>query len=567
MTMTDLITSLAILFVTAGALLLVANYFSLSPVPFYILAGLISGAFIQEAALIELAQWGIAFLVFVFGFRVNFGALEAVIRDSEVAAMTQLVVVGPLAFGVGLLFGFDPLNALYFAVAATLSSTIVGSGLLEREIRDNLVHGRLASSIHLFDDLVAIAVVLVLSAEVFTATEITSKIGYGVLFLAVALFIHRHGYSLLVRTTGGSDELTMMGSISILIAFLAAAEFAEVSIVVGAFAAGIAIRSDDTATLGVINGIESLRDFFVAIFFVTLGALVTVPTLSVLGVALTLVVLVVLINPLVIALAFTYEGYDARTAFLASTSLNQVSELSLVVVIQAMLLETVGIDSVVFEAVILAAAATMIFTSITRRHEEAIFERVFGRVVEGRGSRKIDDRSMVSDELCDHVVIVGYGRQGRWLVDTCERLDQEYVVIENDPVLWGDLREQCHNYVLGDAMASYSWERAHAEDARIVISTVEHRGVSNVAVETTAPTDVDVIVRAQNSAQARELLERGATFVSVPNVLAADGLTELVESVLEGTLSEETVRAEHLDQLDDLERYGFGSKLPREELY
>ena len=565
--MTELITSLAVLFVTAGVFLLVANHFSLSPVPFYILAGLVSGTFLDGAELIELAQWGIAFLVFVFGYRVNFGALATVVRDGEVAATTQLVVVGPLSFAIASIYGFDPINALYFAVAATLSSTVVGSGLLEREIRDNLVHGRLASSIHLFDDLLAVVVVLVLSAEAVTATAITSKLGYGVLFLAAALFIYRHGYPLLVRLTGGSDELTMMGSISILIGFLGAAELAGISIVVGAFAAGIAIRSDDTSSLGVINGIESLRDFFVAIFFVTLGALVTVPTVETLVVALTLVVLVVLVNPLVLALAFVYEGYDPRTAFLASTSLNQVSELSLVVVIQAVLLETAGIADVVFEAVILAAALTMVLTSFTREYEDVIFERFVEGIAGDRGWKRIDDRSEVDPTLSDHVVVVGYGRQGRWLVDACERLGAECVVIENDPVLWEDVRRECPNYVLGDAMTDRSWENARVTEARLVVSTVDHRGVSESSIEAATAAGAGVIVRAGDTRNAVELLEAGATYVSVPNVLAGDGLIGLLEDVLDGETSVEELRAEHRDELDVLERYGFGSRIPRDEVY
>ncbi|GAB3034552.1 cation:proton antiporter [Natronobiforma cellulositropha] len=559
--MTDLITTLAIVFVTAGALLVVANHFSLSPVPFYIVAGLITGAFVDQPEIVDLAQWGIAFLVFVFGFRVDFGAVRSVLRDSEAAAVTQVVVVTPAAFGIGLLFGFDQLNALYFAVAAALSSTIVGGGLLEREIRDNLVHGRLASSVHFFDDLLAIAIVLVLSAEAFTPTLVTSKIGYGVLFLAAGLLVYRHGFPLLVRLADGSGELVLMGSISILIGFLAAAELAGISIVVGAFAAGIAIRNDSAVSLEVRNGIESIRDFFVAIFFVTVGALVTVPSLEVLVVAATLVCLVVLVNPFVIMLSFLYEGYDARTAFLASTSLNQVSEFSLVVAIQALLLGT--ITETVFEAIILAAAVTMILTSFTRRHEETIYRSVIEGAVAERQHRQLAERSSVSD-LSDHVVIVGYGRQGRIIVERFERLDCPYVVVENDPVLWDSLREDCSNYVLGDALSRSTWDSARAEAAALIVSTVDHAPVSETVLEVADERDLeaDVILRAGDSRAAQRLLEAGATYVSVPNVLAGDQLAYIVEGVLSGETDAATVRSNHVDRLETLERYGFDTAVP-----
>ncbi|WP_255190615.1 cation:proton antiporter [Natronobeatus ordinarius] len=565
--MADLVIALAAIFVSAGVLLLVANHFGLSPVPFYIIAGLITGTLgFAQADIVELAQWGIAFLVFVFGIQVNFGDLQSVLRDGETAAVTQLVVVAPIAFGVGFLFGelygFDaPVrNAIYFAAAATLSSTIVGAGLLKEEIRDNLVHGRLASSIHFFDDLVAIALVLILSVEVFTAEAVTSSIGYGVLFLAAALLIYRHGYPLLIRLAEGFEELILMGSISILIAFIAAAELVGISIVVGAFAAGIAVRSEGAEALGVRNGIESIKDFFVAIFFVTIGALVSIPTVETFVVAAVLIGLVLFVNPFVLLLAFTYEGYDSRTAFLASSNLNQVSEFALVIAIQAWLLGT--ITDTVFEAIILAAAVTMILTSFAREFKEVIYESVVQRLVGERQTRKIDERSYVPEGLDDHVVVLGYGRQGRRIVETLERLDQPYVVMDNDPVLWDDMRAECRHYVFGDAMSQYPWENARADSARLIISTVDHRPVSETVLD--LETDADVILRCRSSREASELLDAGATYVNVPNVLASDQLVDTIEAVFDDETSKAQIKRDHLDRLVTLERYGFTTRFDRQ---
>jgi len=340
-----IILQLGAMFVAAGILLIIANQLRLPAVPFYILAGLGVGIVvpIDQPDLLVLAQWGIAFLVFVFSTRIDLGDLQSVLREGEVAAMTQLLVVAPIAFGVGYflgdIYGFaDPTrNAIYFAAAVTLSSTIVGAGLLEVEIRNNLVHGRLASSIHFFDDLVAIGLLLILSAELAVADAVAANIGYGVTMILVGLLVYRHGFPLLVRAADGSDELVLMGSISILIAFMAAAELVGVSVVIGAFAAGVAIRNDETKALAVKNGIDSIRAFFVAIFFVTVGALVSFPTLEMAVIAGALIALVLLVNPVVLMLSFIYEGYDTRTAFFAGAGLNQVSEFSLIIAIQAAL--------------------------------------------------------------------------------------------------------------------------------------------------------------------------------------------------------------------------------------
>lgn len=563
--MTDIIVALSAMFVAAGALLLVANHFGFSPIPFYIIAGFMVGfsPIIAQPDLLELAQWGVAFLVFVFGIRVDMGDVQAVLRDAEIAAIVQILVVGIFAFLIGYVLGHvfelqNPArNAIYFGLAATFSSTLVGAGALQRDILDNLVHGRLASSIHFFDDIVAVGAILILSSEVLTdAAQITSNIGYGVLFLLAGLLIYRHGYPLLIRAAEGFDELVLMGSISILIAFLAAAEAVGISIVVGAFAAGIAIRSEGAEAIGVQNGIQSIRDFFVAIFFVTLGALVQIPGFETLIFAGVLIVLVILINPLILTITFVIEGYDPRTSFIASWSLNQISELSLIIAIQAWFLGTIA--EALFDAIILAAAFTMILTVFTKRKEYTIYrDFIEPRFYEWQAQYS-EKHGNVAEGLTNHVVVIGYGRQGRQIVDTLEELEIDYVVIENDPVLWEDVKNESQYFVFGDAMALSTLEKAGVHDASMIISTVDHDPVSQALIE--HDTDADLILRANSSSNAAELLEKGVMFVIVPSVLASDQLIETTERILDEPHTTHEIREEHYEALDMFEQHGFATR-------
>ncbi|TMT81411.1 potassium transporter Kef [Haloterrigena sp. H1] len=548
--MAEMVATLAMVFVIAGIILLLANQLSISTIPSYILAGIFVGPVVDQLTILELAQWGIAFLVFAFGTRIDFQAIKGVLRDSELAAMAQIAIVGPVGFLVATLFGFDPLNAVYFAAAGTLSSTLVGRELLEQTAGPRLVHDRLASSIHLFDDLVAVVLLLVISADTYTPDAIAANIGYGVILLIVALFIYRYGFDQLVRLADGSAELILMGSISILFAFLAAANFVGLSIVVGAFAAGIAIRRDGTDALEVFNGIQSLRDFFVAIFFVTVGALVSIPTLEVVVISIALIGLVLVVNPFITMLSLLYEGYDARTVHLVGTSTNQVSEMTLILVIEAALIAT--INEMLFDAIIIAAAATMILISVVRKYEQPLYERAFSNLMQGRQTVKIDRRSNVNETLQDHVIIVGYGRQGRQIVETCEQYDQEYVVIENDPLLWEDVRMTCSNYVRGDALYDYSWTVANASDATLIVSTADYRPTSEQIMS--LDIESDVVLRSRSIVQAREWLERGAIYVAVPDLLASDQLIDHVETIVGKSSTTEELREDHLNELGTVDR-------------
>lgn len=563
--MTDVVLTLSAVFIAAGALLLIANHFDYPVIPFYIAAGILAGTFIAPPEIIELAQWGIAFLVFVFGIRIDLTDVRSVLRDAEIAAVAQLLVVGVVAVGVGYglssFFGFDyPVrNAIYFAAAATFSSTIVGSGILAEEMRNNLVYGRLASSIHFFDDIVAIGVVLFLSADILTDPQlVTSNIGYGMLLLFAGIMFYRYGFPLLVRIADGSDELVLMGSISILIVFIAVAEAANISIVVGAFAAGLAIRDEGDEALNVRNGIASIKDFFAAIFFVTIGALVQLPTVEIIVLTVVLVVLVLFVNPAVHTAAFLYEGYDARTSFFASSALTQTSEFALIIAIQAWLLGTIAQS--LFDAIILAAAITMVAATLVRRYEEQLYDAIGARIFEQRQTRQVDEHSSVDDELEEHIVVIGYGRQGRRLVERLEALDEPYVVVENDPARREELKANCQNYVFGDAMASYPMRQARISEAKLLISTVDYEQLSKSLLS--LPTGADFILRAESASEARDLLSAGATFVTLSNMLASGRLVENVHRIVEDDQEATRLKEEHFDRLSDLYR----EKSPKPQL-
>ncbi|MHC3437022.1 cation:proton antiporter domain-containing protein [Natrialbaceae archaeon A-gly3] len=544
--MTDLLTAVSIIFIVAGPFLLVANRFKLPTVPLLIIAGIAAGRFIEEGAVLELAQYGIALLVFSFGVGIQFSAVRTVLVDSEVTALGQVLVVGALGVGCGVILGIPLEEAVYFGIAAALSSTIVGKALLEAEIRQNLVHGRLAQSIHLIQDLLAIMFLLVLGAGTLAADPIATQFGYGLALLIGAVLVNRYLFDLLGKLAGDSSELMIISVVSLLVVFVGAAEYVGVSIVVGAFAAGLAVRHDPAQYLGLFNGLESIKDFFVAIFFVTIGALVAFPTVEKLLIAGILVLLTAVVKPAITAVILMYKGYGARSATLTGLSTDQVSEFALIIAIEALLLGL--LTQRIFDAIIFAAAMTMITSSITYNNDERIY-RIMATYGSLEGThRKIDEWSHVPEDVDDHVVIAGYGRQGKHLVETCEELGQSYVVIENDPARREAVESDCAAYVFGDALEGYTWKKANVEDARIIVSTVDSEAISRRILD--LETDADVTLRASEKTTALELLKDGALYVSISDLLAGRQLVQYLHALIDGELTPEELREQRMADLN-----------------
>ena len=551
--MSEMLTAVAIIFIVAGPFMLFANRFDLPAPPLLILAGIVAGFFIDELLALEIAQFGIALLVFTFGVSIQISSIEPVLADSELVALGQILVVGLLGVGFGVLFGLPVGESVYLGVAVALSSTIVATSLLQTEIRSNLVRGRLGQSIQFVQDLFAVGFILIVGAGVFELDPVVLQIGYGAVFLAAAVLINRYVFDVMGRLADDSDELMIVGVVSLLVVFVGAAAAVGVPIVVGAFAAGLAVRHDPAQYLGLFNGLESIKDFFVAIFFVTVGALVVLPFVHI-GVAesvekLTLVaglvVLTAVIKPAVTAAILIHRGYEARTATLTGFSTDQISEFSLIIAIEALL---VGLlTQSVFDAIVLAAAVTMITSTITQQYNEQFYRLLATRgIVSGRHD-KIDELSEVPEEISDHVIILGYGQKGRRMVETCETLDQPYVVIENNPALRDAVVRNCAAYVLGDAMELYTWQKANATDARVIMSVVSSEIVSRRLLA--ADYDAKLILRARDEPTALSLLEAGATYVAVPDLLASEQLVQYVRGLVEGDTTSEELRVEGLADL------------------
>ncbi|MDG5762104.1 cation:proton antiporter [Natronococcus sp. A-GB1] len=578
--MTDvaLLTAMAILFVVAGPLLLIAKGLRLSIIPSLILAGLFVGQLnlIDEALMLELARLGVAFLVFMFSVQIQTEQVRTVVSNTEVVAIVQALVLGVLGLLFGLMVGIaleygvltdvglgDPLTveqALFVGIAAALSSTIVGTALFAQSQSD-IVHDYLSSEIDSVNDFLAVFLLLIVSAGTFALEPVAAQLGYGVMLLGAAIAINRYLFGIIERLASGSDEAMLISIVALLIVFLAAAEFLETSIVIGAFAAGLAVRDNPVEYSEVFNGLNSIQEFFVALFFATVGALVTLPSptavvadpsaalspfVPIATIALGLVVLTVVIKPIVIGILLVHNGYDRRSAMITGLNLDHVGEFAVIVAIEALVLGL--LIEPVFEAIILAAAVSMILSNLTHNYDEEIYRTMASRGWLGQPYHDVDDWNSVPEDISDHVVIVGYGRHGQRLVEFCEEIDQPYVVIENNPQALPDLRDKCNAYVFADAIESETADVSNLEAAQLIISTAESKSVSEHFLSFADTTDV--VVRTRELPMAAELIEQGAMYVIVPDLLAADQLADRFEALLNGEYDPDELRAESMRELD-----------------
>ena len=538
--MYEMLFALTLIFGLAAVLLLAAAQKGLPVIPFYLVAGIVAGVFIDETAVLDLAQWGIAFLVLLFGVHVDVEAVRSRGRISVAVGTLQATLIGALGFGAGLAFGLDALNAVYVAIAAALSSSLVATSYLDETSGAQPTYVRLAESIHFTEDILGVLAVLALSALVYAEAPAIEQFAVAAGIVALALVVRYLVFHRLTARLRGDSEVMMLVGVSLAIGFIALAELADLSIIVGAFAAGIAIADDYPHSLELVDTIDDLEDFFTPIFFVTVGALLTVPTLEAIGYTAVLVAAVLILNPLLVAGILLRSGFDGRTSILTGLTLDQVSAFTLFIAIEALVAGR--IVQPVFDAIVLAAAITMIVATYTGRHAAEITrwlrEHGLVRVL----GEPLSEHTHVTDGLEDHVILVDFQHSGRDILEACAHLDRPMLVVEDNPVLFDAISDECDNYVYGDVSNDRVWELAQVEDAAAVVSLTPEHDRAETVVDLETESDVPRIVRVNTTNTAREFLERGASGVIYPDAIAAERVGDDLEALLDGGISLEEFR-------------------------
>ena len=536
---------LGVVFISSASVLFVFKKLSHPSIPAYIIAGIIGGFFLAEEGMFNLLQIGIAFVVFIFGAKLEPGKLKHGAGASALVVGAHITGLGIGFFGILMIAGFSLIDSIVVSAALVFSSSLTGTELSEKYATIELLYGRLAESIDVIHDMLAILLILILNPIIMNIS-IGNALAVGGGMLALSLFFRKFFFPWLFRASDFSEELMVLSGISMLGIMMGISSAAGISIVIGAFFAGLAF-SYFPYNIELVESMESLKDFFAAVFFFTLGALVTTPTAGSLAVALLIVLVTIFIKPLLTAFSLMYYGYYKRTAYRCAMTIDQVSEFVLIIVAQAHIMGVVS--PYVFQAIILATTVTMITTSYTDKYSEEIYSWLSDKIpVETPGDIQ-RYHTQINTPLKDHIILVGYDVQGSRIAEYLRKQDEEFVVIDINPEKL-EASDNLENYIFKSAMDDDSWEIANYKDADLIISTPPQDYISRKV--TSLDTDAKKVVRSESFESAVEFFDKGADYVMVVDLLASKQLTDYVEEVIHG--DEETQERMREALLEDLRK-------------
>ena len=508
----------------------------------YLLAGLAispltPGWTADTNSIAQLAELGVILLMFGIGLHFSFDDLWRV-RDIAIpGALLQMAIVTVLGAQLAGWWGFSTGGAWVFGIAVSVASTMV----LLRSLMDHALldspHGKVAIGWLVFEDLLTVAILVLLPTLVGRADGpwwlpwwAVVKAG---LFVGLMMVVgHRVIPIVLARVVRTrSRELFILVALTLAAGTaLAASSLFGVSLALGAFVAGVVV-SESEFSHQISADLLPFRETFAVLFFVSVGMLVNPVYLAahwpqVLAVSFLIIVVKGLVSA---GIGFLWP-YPARTALILGAGRGQIGEFSFIVGQAGLGLALITTDQyslILAGAIVSITVNPLMFRMIDPA--EAWLQRfpALWRILNRHGPA----HPARVEPLSGHVVIVGSGRVGRHMSEVLTQLQIPRLVVDMDPHRIAILRRIGVPTLFGDAASSEILDHAGLERARALIVTLPDDAAAGAVVMSARARspELRIIARASTWDGARRLRDAGANHVVRPEL---EGGIEIVRRTL-----------------------------------
>lgn len=342
-----------IVFTGAAVFATAALYARQSLLMAYILLGMLFGpwglGWVGDPNLVrEIAEFGIMFLLFLLGLNLQPQDLLYMVRKTTLVTLLSSVVFFMVGFAVALVFGMTLMESVLIGGAVTFSSTIIGLKLLPTSILHHQHTGEVIISILLLQDLLAIVLLLIVqgsSSGGLLLFDLLKLLGALPALALLAWLGERYLLLPLIQRFDRIQEYIFLMAIGWCLGMAELGQLMGLSAEIGAFIAGVTLASSPIA-LFIAESLKPLRDFFLVLFFFSLGAGFDLGMMtSVLLPALLLAVALLLLKPLVFRLLLHRTGESLRRSHEIGYRLGQMSEFSLLLAVLAQERQVIGTEA------------------------------------------------------------------------------------------------------------------------------------------------------------------------------------------------------------------------------
>jgi CPA2 family monovalent cation:H+ antiporter-2 len=412
-----------------------------------------------------LSELGVVLLLFTIGLEFSVREIKRMRIPILVGGSIQVLATGAATSAGAVLLGLKPGAAIFVGFLGALSSTAIVLKLLQEKAEVDTAHGRATLAILVFQDV--IAVVMLLAAPLLSGGSGQDVIGWGLalkgaVVVAALAAAYRWAAPRLLNAVAGTRNRELF-TITIAVILLGVAwltAWAGLSLALGAFAAGL-IVAESRYSHQTIGSVLPLRDLFTSLFFVSVGMLLDLDFLVRHPGWVAAGALAIMAGKTILAgTAALILRFPLRVALAVGLMLSQVGEFSFVLARAG--LDLAVIDRETFQLMLDVSVVTMMLTPLMMTLGSRAASRTPPTWLRGQ-PREAPEASG------EHLVVIGYGINGRNVARAAQAAGIPYLVVEMNPATVQEEQARGTPIVCGDAVNTAVLEHAGLERARALV--------------------------------------------------------------------------------------------------
>ncbi|SNS62364.1 Kef-type potassium/proton antiporter, CPA2 family [Belliella buryatensis] len=483
-----LLSDIVVIFGLATLVILLFMRLKIPTIIGFLFTGALAGPYglslVNASTAVEmLSEVGVILLLFVIGMEFSLKSLLSIKKAVFIGGSLQVgLTIGATAL-LTYSFGFEWNVAVFFGFLFALSSTAIVLKLLQESGQVNTIPGRTTLAILIFQDVVIVPLMLFTPMLAGESDNIALSLFYMAIkgALVVLLTIVSAKYiipQLLFRVTKTrSEELFLLSIILTCFAVAYVTSLLGLSLGLGAFLAGLIISESDYSHHAT-GKILPFREIFLSFFFVSVGMLFDITFLwEHIFVILGLTLLTFAVKFLLVALSVKAIGQGFKEAFMVAFSIFQVGEFSLLLAKEGLKYDL--LDPETYQYFLAISILTMTVTPFVLKKREKLAcgildlplpERISNRLVKD----DLPDIELETDTLKDHLVIIGFGLNGRNLAKAAKSANIPYAIIETNPETVKQESLKGEPIMYGDAANEAVLEHVNIHKARVAVIAISN---------------------------------------------------------------------------------------------
>ncbi len=540
---------LVVLLIAMGIIVPLVRRFNVSTVLGYLLVGVLIGPWglgvlAKDVPVLEwftihntetirtLAELGVVFLLFMIGLELSVERLMSMARLVFGLGAAQVVVTAiAIAWVVHAALGLTIHQAAIIGAGLALSSTAIVMHLLVEERRLATPVGRSSFAILLFQDLAVVPILFLVGALAVDGQEglfvsLLFNVGKAALAIITILVLGRLLVRPLLRFVAATrNRETFMAAVLLLVIGTGVfTHMAGLSMVLGAFMAGLLLAETEYAQQVEVD-LASFKGLLMGVFFTSIGMSLELPAAFALwDVLLVAVVALAVLKAAILLFLGRLFGLGWATSLETGLLLAHGGEFAFVIYSQAIGLNV--LSEAVGQLFMVIATISMFLLPFMARLARLAGERFTHAEMRRCTPMPTEEET---DELENHVIIVGYGRVGRLLGEILAEMRVPFVAIDNDPVIVATNRREAPLY-FGNAAQVDVLRRLGAEHAHSLVVTMDDADEAERVVRAAHLQwpHLLILARARDTRHAMHLVRQGAHDVVPETVEASLDLGELL---------------------------------------